>query len=119
MFVRYLTEKQVLSLGFTPAHEANLCSETFSLSKFNHEYDFHTLISLYDNTSSFLYKIVTYEESTIAEGMITRFDDLKKMVKKYMDDDILTFMERKRGEPFTEIEKTYLRRKLNVNAESR
>lgn len=112
MFIRYLTEQQILSLGFQPVHEANLCSESFSLRKLNYDHGIHTLISLYDNASSFLYKIVTYDESTIEEGMVTRFSDLKDMVDKYINNDMLTYLERKRGKQFSEIERAYIKSKI-------
>lgn len=112
MFIRYLSTKQILSLGFQPVNDANLCAETYSLYKIDIDSDIHTVISLYDNINCFQYTIATSLEGSIETGYLTKFSDLKNMVKKHIDDNVVTFFERIKNKKYNEIEKNYIRNKF-------
>jgi hypothetical protein len=117
MFVKYLTEEQITSLGFEPSSLCNLYPESFSIMRLNKHDLVNTIFSIWVDNNLYQYQIYTDKEGTVRRGKITRFEELKKLVKEYIDDDVISFLQRKNNKHYDILERQYLKKKYEGTIE--
>jgi len=112
MFVKYLTEGDLIIRGFEPSNPSNLHPESFAKTQFNEESGLSTMMNIWIENNIYHYKICTDRESTISRGVITKKEQLDIILKKFFEDDYVSYLERTYQKSYSPSEKVMIRMRM-------
>lgn len=107
MFVKYITESDILARGFKPSNLATLYPESYKLMDVSADNEINTYIQIWIDNNTYKYSVITDLESTIDRGILKKKEQMDDIIFKYITNATQEYRKRCREKTRSNDECTY------------